>query len=454
MRKWAKAGLVGISLLGAGVAAISYALTPTVHTGHSGEAPELGRKGSFGIGTQVIKIVLPDRPRIALSTMVTGAMTSTPRTLDVRIWYPAEARTATVAQIQYDHIMHIAKRPDATVSSSGFAIGDARPLTGQKFPLVVLSHGYGGWNTQFSNLAEHIASRGYVVASIDHADMPADSVPSFLVSFSNVLLDRTLDQRGVIDHLIAIARKGDGGFAALIDPDNVGLVGYSMGGYGAIATAGASYTYAHYPLSKLPARARELLDTANHAAAPIKALVVFSPWGGQPESRAWDAAALAHISVPTMIFVGGEDDVVNYKKGVSWLFDGLTGTDRRMLVYREARHNIVGNAFQLSGDNNFAAYEFLAEPVWRSDRLNTINQHFITAFLDLHLKNRAEMVDYLNVPTTDSDAADWQVSFAEQLNGEWAGPNEKQYWRGFQRRWATGMTLYHAKRGEAGNVGQ
>jgi len=454
MRKWVKASLVCISLVGAGVAAISYALTPTVHAGHPGEAPELGRKGSYGIGTQVIKIALPDRPRIALSTIVTGAMTSAPRTLDVRIWYPAEAETANVTQIHYDHIMHVAKRPDATVSSNGFAISDARPLTGQKFPLVVLSHGYGGWSTQFSNLAEHIASHGYVVASIDHADMPADSVPSFLVSFTNVLLNRTLDQRGVIDYLVGIARKGNGGLAALIDADKIGLVGYSMGGYGAIATAGAAYTYANDPLAKLPARARELLDTANQGAAPIKALVLFSPWGGQPESRAWDATALAHISVPTMIFVGGEDDVVNYKKGVSWLFDGLTGADRQMLVYREARHNIVGNPFQLSGDKDFSAYEFLAEPVWRSDRLNAINQHFITAFLDLSLKNKTEMADYLTLPTSDSNAATWPVSFAEQLNGEWAGPNEKQYWRGFQRRWATGMTHYHAKKGEVGHVGQ
>lgn len=447
MRRWLKVTLGGVSLLGAGAAALTYVATPKVHAGKPGEAPELGRRGQFSIGTQIMRITLPDRPRIAVTSMLTGSMKDAPRALEVRVWYPAEAR-ATGAPMHYEHVMRIPKKPALALSSSGFAIGNAHPLSGQKFPLVVMSHGYGGWNTQFSNLAEHIASRGYVVASIEHADMPADSITSFLVSFSNVLLDRTLDQRGVIDRLVAMARKGEGGFASAIDPEKIGLIGYSMGGYGALGSAGASYAYTKDPLSKLPAKARALLDSANQTSVPITALVLFSPWGGQPDNRAWDAASLAKVKVPTLIFVGSEDDVVNYRDGVSWLFESLASTDRYMLVYREARHNIVGNPFALGDSKDFAGYEFLAEPVWRSDRLNVINQHFVTAFLDLNLKGDAGKADYLNVPTANSDAAEWPTSFAEQLNGEWAGPEQKTYWRGFQRRWATGMELRHLQKGE------
>lgn len=450
MRKWLKATLGGVSLLGAGAAALTYVATPKAHAGKPGEAPELGRKGQFNIGTQVIHLTLSNRPRIGIASMLTGSMSDAPRVLNVRVWYPAEA-DATGAPITYEHEMQLPKRPALAVSSPGYAIASARPLSGQKFPLVVMSHGYGGWNTQFSNLAEHIASRGYVVASIEHADMQADSMTSFLVSFSNVLFDRSLDQRGVIDKLVSMAGSGEGGFASLIDPHRIGLIGYSMGGYGALGSAGASYLFSKDPLSKLPSKAQAMLHEANQKSTPINALILFSPWGGQPDSRAWDVASLGRITVPTLIFVGSEDDVVNYRDGVTWLFDSMANTDRYMLVYREARHNIVGNPFNLGEDNQFAGYEFLAEPVWRNDRLNAVNQHFVTAFLDLNLKDEADKADYLNVPTANSDAAEWPVSFAEQLNGEWAGPEQKSYWRGFQRRWATGMEMHHLRKGEKAN---
>ena len=130
-------------------------------------------------------------------------------------------------------------KPSFAVSSQGAAIADARPLTGTKFPLVLMSHGYGGWNTQFSNLAEHIASRGYVVVSIDHNDQKADGVASFLLSFGNVLIDRTLDQRQVLAQVSKDVQVRRAPFLDLVDLKNVGLIGYSMGGYGAIHTAGA-----------------------------------------------------------------------------------------------------------------------------------------------------------------------------------------------------------------------
>ncbi len=82
---------------------------------------------------------------------------------------------------------------------------------------------------------------------------------------------------------------------------------------------------------------------------------------------------------------------------------------------------------------------------WRSDRLNAINQHFVTAFLDLNLKGDEGKRAYLNVPTVDSDQGEWPTSFAEQFNGTQAGPDQPGYWRGFQRRWALGLELHKAQ---------
>jgi predicted dienelactone hydrolase len=434
--------LVGLAaLLATGGAMAAYIVSPTVHDGQSGEAPELGRPGPFRIGTVVAPMALPERGRITTTSALTGRLTMAARSVPVRYWYPADA-AAEGLPVRYDHVMRFPGKPPYPVASQGIAIADAKPLKGKKFPLVLMSHGYGGWNTQFSNLAEHIASRGYVVAAIDHEDMIADGVASFLVSFGNVLVDRSLDQRQVLAQLIADVQARKAPFLELVDLQNIGLLGYSMGGYGALATAGAPYRFDDGPLAKLPKAAQASLRQASAQPAAVKSLILVSPWGGQPDSRAWDAAALAQVKLPVLLIAGNRDDVVDFKEGVSWLYDHLTAAQRYLLVYREARHNIVGNEFALGDDAPFMAAEFLKEPVWRSDRLNAINQHFVTAFLDLTLKGEADKRAYLDVPTVDSDSAEWPASFGEQLNGKVAGSKQDKYWRGFQRRWATGLELH------------
>ena len=47
---------------------------------------------------------------------------------------------------------------------------DAAPSGDGPFPLVIVSHGYPGNRFLMAHLAENIASKGFVVASIDHVD--------------------------------------------------------------------------------------------------------------------------------------------------------------------------------------------------------------------------------------------------------------------------------------------
>ena len=440
--------LVGMAILfAAGGAMAAYVTTPKVYAGRAGENPELGGPGGYAIGTVLVHVTLPLRGRITGMSLVSGKLDMADRVLPVRYWYPAKAKSKG-KPARYDHAMSLPGHAPFEVSSQGIAVVDAKPVTGKKFPLVLMSHGYGGWNTQFSNLAEHLATQGYVVAAIDHQDMAVDGAASFLLSFGNVLADRALDQRQVLAKIIADVGAHQAPYLDLVDLQSVGLIGYSMGGYGAINTAGASYQFDDGPLSKLPKASQDRLRQAEAQPAPIKSLILFSPWGGQPDSRVWNAAGLAKIKLPVLLVVGDQDDVVNFSHGVSWLYDNMTGTERHMLVYREARHNIVGNDFNLADDAPFMAAEFLKEPVWRSDRLNAINQHFVTAFLDLTLKGDSGKRAYLDLPTEASDQGEWPTSFGEQLNGTVAGAEQAKYWRGFQRRWATGLEMYMSGPGQ------
>ncbi|WP_394730050.1 alpha/beta hydrolase family protein [Altererythrobacter sp. GH1-8] len=431
-------GILALATAGLGTAA--YMAIPQVHDGAVGEAPELGRFGVYTVGTAEQDFTFEGRVTFTKLGMATGAVEREDRTVKVRLWYPADGANGA-RPVTYVHTMRPSDMEPFTLQFDGRAFSDVAPVSGEQFPLVIISHGFNGWNTQLSNLGEHIASHGYIVASIDHGDMPIEDVSDFVHSFSKVLVDRSLDQRQVLGALLADAAAGRGPIAKLIDPERVGLIGYSMGGYGAIATAGADYDYASDTFDTVPTAALDALRAASKEPAPLDAVIAFAPWGGQPDNRVWSAEKLGRLSIPAMIVSGSEDDVSNHAEGVHWVFEQLQGTTRHLLTYREARHNIVGNAFAIAEDAPFRIAEFLNEPVWRQDRINAINQHFVTAFLDLHLKGDAAKAAYLSVPVSNANDSRWQAQFGEQLNGKLAGDGEPEHWRGFQRRWAVGLNF-------------
>jgi predicted dienelactone hydrolase len=434
-------GLIGLLT----IAAVALAAVDRIpkSPGPNGEAPELGRIGNYAIGTVIKDYAFPDRARISTLGVVTGNLPTEERRLKVRIWYPASASTADRAR--YTHSFAGPGQPPFEIVMQGIAATNAPPLPAQRFPLLLMSHGFGGWSTQFSNLGEVIASHGYVVASIDHNDDQITSKSDFLLSFGNVLLNRAQDQRQLLARLLADAN------ALNIDSEKVAVLGYSMGGYGALSTAGANYDPASKTIGNLPATAQKIVtDATPDIAAKIDALIIFAPWGGQPDSRVWNPESLARITAPTLMIGGDHDDIVDFKQGVSWIFDNMTGTDRHMLVFLDARHNIIGNPVPSTSATAFPVIEFMNEPVWRQDRINMINQHFVRAFLDLHLKGDKTKAAYLNLPTKAAGDGDWPTSFGESVGGTLANEKQPQYWRGFQRRWALGLEMHRATKGAIG----
>jgi predicted dienelactone hydrolase len=432
------------ALIGAAAIAVGAANQISEPPGPAGETPELGRVGEYSIGTIEKDYLFSNRARISALSVVTGNLSTEERRLKVRFWYPAQS-VAAAAPARYAHILKGPGQAPFEIVMQGIAVANAKPLAAKRFPLVLMSHGFGGWSTQFSNLGETLASQGHVVASIDHTDDVITSKSAFLLSFGNTLLNRVQDQRQVLMRLLGEADSLN------IDRDKVAVLGYSMGGYGALATAGASYDPASKPIERLPKAAQKIVAAASpDIAAKIDALIVLAPWGGQPDSRVWSAESLSQVTAPTLVIGGDHDDVVNFRQGVSWIFDQLSGAERHMLVYRDARHNIVGNPVPFNAQSAFPVIEFMNEPVWRQERINMINQHFIRAFLDLHLKADSAKAAYLSVSTEVAGNGDWPTTFGESVGGTMAGDKQPNYWRGFQRRWALGLEMYGVAKGVAG----
>ena len=398
----------------------------------SADAPELAARGTWAVGVRTLEIVNHDQPDILKFDTATGKAPLTDRALTVEVWYPATIPAGKEERVEYESVMPGGTLPadvPKTFRIHGRALRDAPPVTtGGPFPLVVVSHGYPGSRTFMTWLTENLASKGYVVAAIDHTD----SVFGQVRGFPSTLLNRAADQGFTIDALSARAADAGDFLHGVLDPNRVAIVGYSMGGYGALATAGAGYSRdgASARVIRGGYFARWLDGDPRFEASrrpAIKALVAIAPWGLQSSQENWNAAGLAGIRVPSLFIVGDHDGTAGYENGVRKAFEGAVNSERYMLVYENARHNVGGNPPPPEALGNFVAQSFFDEPVWRKDHIAAVNQHFITAFLDLYVKGDAGRREYLEVPVKSPD---------------------RPAWKGFQPGWALGLEMHRHGAGE------
>ncbi|CCE10942.1 putative hydrolase, exported protein [Bradyrhizobium sp. STM 3843] len=98
------------------------------------------------------------------------------------------------------------------------------PIKGTKLPLVIISHGRGGWVGGHHDVAEALADAGFIVAGINH---PGDTVDDSSQRDSlSVWLSRPQDIERLIDFML-----NDWKDKAAVDPDRIGFFGFSRGGY-------------------------------------------------------------------------------------------------------------------------------------------------------------------------------------------------------------------------------
>jgi predicted dienelactone hydrolase len=172
-----------------------------------------------------------------------------PRELMVSVWYPAATAhgdTVPYASAEESRLLlelyGITGVPsDALTRVHTHALAGARPLrTSHRLPLVVLSPGLAFPRWTLTALAEDLASRGYVVAGIDHTyegaavTFPDGRVATCLVcnggtSGAAIIASRTLDISFVLDQVLAR-------YPNLIDPHRIAAAGHSIGGAAAATT--------------------------------------------------------------------------------------------------------------------------------------------------------------------------------------------------------------------------
>lgn len=142
------------------------------------------------------------------------------RDLSGFIWYPTDAS----GPLSYDF--------ESEVWVGTQVVREADPAPG-RFPFVVLSHGMFGNSYNQAWFASALAEQGYVVAAINH---PGTSTWSRDPDLTRQLWERPRDVSRVIDYATTSPD-----LAGLIDTDQVFMAGHSLGGFTAVALAGARY---------------------------------------------------------------------------------------------------------------------------------------------------------------------------------------------------------------------
>jgi predicted dienelactone hydrolase len=404
--------------------------------GQSPNAPALAAYGHLPVGVRQLNLVNKDQVNILAIDPAAPKPSVLPmydRPLTVELWYPSVEGATGDRSI--DTILRDGTTP---IVLEGRAVRDAAPAVGTApAPLVLLSHGYPGNRFLLSHLAENLASKGYVVASIDHTDSTYDNIGAF----GSTLVNRSLDQLFVLNEMARLNSDASSAFAGRIDTDNTGLVGYSMGGYGAVITAGGGVTETAvgYPFAPFGTLGIHQAGSATHEALPdprIKTAIAIGPWGNQ--FGFWDAEGLAGIEIPMMFIAGSNDNVSNYAAGIRGIFEGAVNVDRALLTFEGGGHNVAApipapeESFYFNKDLGFNISEHYADPVWDTVFSNNVGQHFMTSWLDLYLKGDLDKSVYLNLIKNGRDGV-WSQNADGTFNAD------HTYWAGFKEGTAAGL---------------
>ena len=290
------------------------------------DAPELAYYGDYDIGVRTLVFNNPNQVDIA-NSVDSGESTYYDRRLIVEIWYPAQLGVDEASGGSYTSTT---RNLSIAATLHGKAVREATPLAGvDPMPLLIISHGYPGNRYLMSHMAENLASKGYVVAAIDHRD----STYSDQTTIWSTLHHRPLDQLFVVDKIADLSISNESFLNKIVDSDTVGIVGYSMGGYGMLVNLGAGYNDATVaaaegiPVDVATRHAANNAKFSNSTDPRIKAGIAIAPCC--MNRGMWDPADLQKITKPIFFLAGSVDDTAGYESGTRAIFENVIAVATR-----------------------------------------------------------------------------------------------------------------------------
>ncbi|MBE7383607.1 MAG: alpha/beta hydrolase [Leptolyngbya sp. SIO1E4] len=255
------------------------------------------------------------------------------------------------------------------------------PQPATPMPVVVISHGLGADNTNFIDLAQHLASHGFAVALLQHPGSDTQQLQNLLAGdVSEVIdpqefIDSPKDVSFLLDELQR-RNQSQASQSASFNLQQVGVIGHSFGGYTALALAGAELdfeqlradcTFEDRGLRDLNLVNLSLLlqcvaldgDYEFHPSLRddrVQAVLAMNPISGS----VFGPRGLQPVQVPVMLVAGSNDPVAPALLEQIRPFTWLAGADKYLVLIQGGTHVYVGS--EPSNDGAWVIPEEVVSP--------------------------------------------------------------------------------------------
>lgn len=224
------------------------------------------------------------------------------------------------------------------------------PRVTEPAPVIVISHGLGSDRNSFAYLAQQLATYGFAVAVPEHPGSNAEQLASLFsgranqIAQPNEFVNRPLDITYLLDEL---QRLDASNWDIQLNLQQVGVIGQSLGGYTALALAGARLNFNQLQTDcknsnqiwnvslllqclglQLPTVQYNLQDQR------IKAAIAINPI----TSSIFGQAGLSQIQLPVMIVSSSADTIAPALLEQIQPFSWLTAEQKYLVLIERATH--------------------------------------------------------------------------------------------------------------------
>lgn len=222
-------------------------------------------------------------------------------------------------------------------------------------PLIVISHGLASNPDTFQYLSQHLASYGFAVAALEHPKTGSHDFAAFLSGLSNApqveeAIQRPLDVKYLLDELEQKVKTAPI-WRDRLNPEQVGLIGHSLGGYTVLALGGAQLNFnqinqecstpepdiSSFNVAKVLQCRFSSLETNNINLSDrrVKAVLALNPLGG---STLLGKEGMQNIKIPIAIFASGEDIFTPAVPEQFFPFVWLTNAHKYLVTFPKGTH--------------------------------------------------------------------------------------------------------------------
>jgi predicted dienelactone hydrolase len=300
-------------------------------------------------------------------------------------------------------------------------------------PVIVISHGLGLDSSNFQYLATHLASYGFAVVVPNHPGSDAKQLRSLLngraieVAEPSEFQDRPMDVTYILNQLEK-GKQSDSRFKRRLNLQQVGVFGQSLGGYTALALAGAKINFEQLKQDCQPAalqktwnmslllqcRALELSISKsdkdyNLRDERVKAAIAVNPI----TSSIFGKAGLSQIKTPVMIVSSSDDTVAPALSEQILPFSWLANSQKYLVMLEGGTHfSTIGNGNPANQQVALPA-DMIGDAAQARRYMNVLS----LPFFQTYVAGRSKYTPYLNAAYTQSiSSKSLGLSLVKSLN--------------------------------------